>query len=79
MLNIKLVQQCTAGNIAAVRRLISDNADVNAYIFGSCPLLAAMEANNAGLLDVLLRADVDIARFSRAYPTSLILETLQTP
>jgi ankyrin repeat protein len=75
MLSIKLIQQCKAGNITAVERLLDENADVNAAIFGSSPLLAAIETNNLDLLDVLLEAGVDIATFTRQSRTALMVAT----
>jgi ankyrin repeat protein len=77
MQSVKLIQQCISGDIAAVRDLVAEMADVNAVLRGNSPLLAAIETNNIDLLDVLLQAGVDIPRFSHQSRTALVVAALQ--
>jgi ankyrin repeat protein len=77
MLSTKLIQQCKARNITAVRRLIAENADVNAPILDSSPLLAAIETNNVDLLEVLRQAGADIAGFAHHHRTALMVAALE--
>jgi ankyrin repeat protein len=72
MQDTKLLDECKAGNIDAVRSLITDNANLNAVTDDESPLLVAIEANNLDLVDVLLQAGADPARVTDSGETALM-------
>jgi ankyrin repeat protein len=72
MSGIELIQKCISEDIDGVKQLIADNADVNVFIDGNCPLLVAIQKNNVDLLRILLQAGVDTARFWLNKGTALI-------
>lgn len=73
MLNSQLIEQCTAGNVEAIRSLIAYKADVNSVVDGISPLLLAVEANNHSLFETLLQADVDLSRTFHRGETVLMI------
>jgi ankyrin repeat protein len=73
MSGFELIQKCISGDIDGVKQLIADNADVNVFTDGNCPLLVAIRENNVDLLRILLQAGVDTARFWCHGETALVI------
>jgi uncharacterized protein len=65
------------GNVAALRSLLRQNADVNApQIDGTTALHWAVRANNLELTELLIRAGAHVAEANKAGATPLLLATI---
>jgi ankyrin repeat protein len=70
----RLTDAAERGDVAAVRALIGQRADVNAVgVDGSAPLHRAVHADHMEIVDLLLRAGADVTKGDRYGVTALYL------